>query len=350
MRIAQVAPLFENVPPTRYGGTERIVSYLTEELVAQGHEVTLFAIAGSATRGRLVVVPLPRPLRLEDSWPEISDAHNLVLQMVIDDWGGFDVVHLHINILEYPRSRQLDVPNVTTFHGRLDGPDLRRLSRQYLDMAVVSVSDDQRRPLPWLNWQGTVLHGLPRDCLAFQDKPGSYLAFLGRTSPGKGLERAIEIAGRSGMELKIAAKTRGDQEYFADVIKPLVNKNRAEFVGEIGQDEKGDFLRGAYALLFPIEWPEPFGLVMIEAMACGTPVVAYPRGSVPEVIQDGVTGFIVENLDEAVKAVGRVSSLSRRRCREVFEQRFTASRMVRDYVAIYENLVSKPAVIPEHAA
>ncbi len=341
MRIAQVAPLFESVPPKYYGGTERVVSYLTEELVRQGHEVTLFASGDSVTKARLVAA-CRRSLRLDKNCVDQMAHHILMLEQVFREASSFDVIHFHIDYLHFPLSRRHRVPHVTTLHGRLDIPDLVPLYREFPEMPVVSISHAQREPLPWINWQGTVYHGLPEDLYTFQEEPGKYLAFLGRIAPEKRVDRAIEIAKRVGMPLKIAAKVdKIDRDYFEGVVEPLLRDPLVEYVGEIGEGEKGDFLGNAYALLFPIDWPEPFGLVMIEAMACGTPVIAYRRGSVPEVMEEGVTGFIVQGLEDAVAAVEEVSHLSRKRCREVFERRFTASRMAQDYLDVYKRLIAQ---------
>src|SRR5437867_845060 len=339
MRIAQVAPLFESVPPKTYGGTERVVSWLTEELVRLGHDVTLFASGDSMTSARLVSV-CERSLRRVPNCVDQVAHHVLILEHVMAERENFDLIHFHIDYSHYPSSRWLNVPQLSTLHGRLDIPDLQPLYRNYNDMPVVSISDAQRDPLPWVNWQGTVHHGMPIDLFSLYPEPGKYLAFLGRTSPEKGLDKAIEIAKLCDMPLKIAAKIdRVDVEYFKGVIKPLLNHPLIEFVGEIGYPEKIDFLGNAAALLFPIQWPEPFGIVMIEAMACGTPVIAYPRGSVPEVIEDGLTGFIVSDDKEAVEAIRNVERFNRRNCRKRFEQRFTDVRMAQDYLAIYERLV-----------
>jgi glycosyltransferase involved in cell wall biosynthesis len=339
MRIAQVAPLFESVPPQTYGGTERVVSYLTEELVRQGHDVTLFASGDSVTSARLVACH-ERSLRLD---PTCIDglAHQIVqLEQVFKRAGEFDAVHFHIDYVHYPLSRRERIPHVTTLHGRLDIPDLVPLYREFHEMPVISISDAQREPLPWLNWIDTVYHGLPHDLYTLREQPGTYLAFLGRISPEKRVDRAIEIARRAGLPLRIAAKIdKADEEYFESTIQPLLEGSHVEFVGEIGEAEKDEFLGNAYALLFPIDWPEPFGLVMVEAMACGTPVIAYRDGSVPEVLDEGVTGFIVTDEDEAVEALEDVPRLDRTECRRVFEERFSASRMARDYVEIYERIV-----------
>jgi glycosyltransferase involved in cell wall biosynthesis len=337
MKIAQVAPLYESVPPKYYGGTERVVSYLTEELVRQGHDVTLFASGDSVTRAHLAPA-CPSGLRLNKHCVDQMAYHIGMLEMVFSRAEEFDVVHFHIDYMHFPFSKRQPMASLTTLHGRLDLPDLVPLYRQFPDIPVVSISNAQRKPLPWINWQSTVYHGLP-DVYDFQPG-GKYLAFLGRISPEKRLDRAIEIARRAGLEIKIAAKVaKSDQDYFKEIIKPMLKDPRVDYLGEIGEREKNRLLGGALALLFPIDWPEPFGMVMIEAMACGTPVIAYPHGSTPEVIDDGVTGFLVNRIDDAVAAVERASSLSRSRCREVFEQRFSADRMVRDYVTAYRRLL-----------
>ena len=342
MRIAQVAPLYESVPPKYYGGTERIVSYLTEELVAQGHDVTLFASGDSRTAAELVPM-CPRSLRLDRSCVDKLVHHLLMLEQVLRRADAFDVIHFHVDYLHFPLSRRARYPHVTTLHGRLDIPDLVPLYEEFPDEPLVSISDAQRLPLSWVNWLGTVYHGLPRDLYRFHPERGSYLACLGRISPEKRVDRAIEIAKQVGIPLRIAAKVdKADQEYFDTVIEPLLHDPLVEFIGEIADHEKDAFLGNAQALLFPIDWPEPFGIVMIEAMACGTPVIAYSHGAVPEVMEQGRTGYVVEELDDAVEAVRRLSRLSRARCREVFEERFTAARMARDYVAVYERLVARP--------
>ena len=343
MRIAQVAPLFESVPPKYYGGTERVVSYLTEELVRQGHEVTLFASGDSVTEARLVA-PCPRSLRLNAGWVDPLAPHVLMVEQVFRDAQRFDVIHFHIDCLHFPLARRHEALHVTTLHGRLDTPEPSSLYKEFSDMPVVSISNAQREPLPWINWQGTVYNGLPENLYTFRNSPGSYLAFLGRISPEKCPDRAIEIAKRIGMPIKIAAKVdKVDQEYFEQCINPLLSDSLVEYVGEISDREKDEFLGNAYALLFPLDWPEPFGMAMIEAMACGTPVVASRRGSVPEVIEDRATGFIFDGLDEAVKAVERIPTLNRMRCREVFERRFSARRMAQDYLTLYTRVAESRA-------
>jgi glycosyltransferase involved in cell wall biosynthesis len=341
MRIAQIAPLFESVPPKTYGGTERVVSWLTEELVRLGHEVTLFASADSMTTARLV--PCTRQsLRLANDCIDQLAHQFVLLEKVLQEKNEFDILHFHIDYFHFPISSREKYAHLTTLHGRLDIPDLVPLYKIYSGMPVISISDAQRDPLPQLNWQGTVHHGQPRELYKAYPKTGKYLAFLGRTSPEKGLDGAIEIAERAGMPLKIAAKIdRVDQEYFETCIRPLLNSPNIEFLGEIGYPEKNQFLGEAAAVLFPICWPEPFGIVMIEAMACGTPIIAYPFGSVPEVMQDGVTGYIVADIESAVEAVDKLARLDRRKIRKYFEQRFTASRMTADYLRIYERMTNR---------
>jgi glycosyltransferase involved in cell wall biosynthesis len=347
MRIAQVAPLVESVPPAGYGGTERIVSYLTEELVRQGHEVTLYASGDSQTAARLVAC-VPRALRLDK---QVIDplAHGIVeLERVFADAQDYDVIHWHVDYLHFPVSRRLTVPSVTTLHGRLDIPDLMPIYAEFAEMPVVSISNDQRTPLPDANWIGTVHHGLPPDELTPTEGVGDYLAFLGRMSPEKRADRAIEVARRTDMPIKLAAKVDPvDEAYFEREIQPLLGSPLAEFVGEIGGADKKELLNHARALLFPIDWAEPFGLVMIEAMACGTPVIAYRSGSVPEVIEDGVNGFIVDDIDGAVDAVGRLGEIDRATVRAAFEDRFTAERMARDYVRLYQKLIGHDSAAEE---
>ena len=350
MRIAQVAPLYESVPPKRYGGTERIVSYLTEELVSRGHEVTLFASADSVTRARLVGC-CPQAIRTDPSCHDPLAWHMVMLERVARERDNFDIIHFHVDYLAYSFARHFQLPHVTTLHGRQDLPELTVLYREYTEMPVVSISQAQREPLPHARWIATVQHGLPVDLYAFHEQPGGYLAFLGRVSPEKRLDEAIEIATRLGVVIRVAAKVdRNDRDYYVHKIAPLLHNPYVDFIGEITDDEKGDFLGGAQALLFPIDWPEPFGLVLIEAMACGTPVVAYRRGSVPEIIADGETGFLVDNADQAVAAIKRVPALSRRRCREVFEARFSCPRMADDYLKIYAALSAGGVQPAEEAA
>jgi glycosyltransferase involved in cell wall biosynthesis len=343
MRIAQVAPLFESVPPKRYGGTERVVSYLTEELVRQGHDVTLFASGDSVTAARLIA-PCRRSLRLDKDCVDQLAHQVVLLEKVFRQAGEFDVIHFHVDYTHFPLSRRSPMPHVTTLHGRLDIPDLIPLYLEFPEMPLVSISNAQREPLPWVNWLATVYHGLPEGLYRFRKERGTYFAFLGRICPEKRVDRAIEIAKQAGMPLKIAAKVDlVDRDYFETAIRPLLRDPLVEYVGEIGEQEKGEFLGNAYALLFPIDWPEPFGLVMIEAMACGTPVIAYREGSVSEVVDEGRTGFIVDTLEEAIQAAERIPELRRADCREVFERRFTVTRMARDYLRVYQSLLdSRP--------
>src|SRR3982751_1104501 len=337
MKIAQVAPLFESVPPQAYGGTERVVSYLTEQLVQLGHEVTLFASGDSVTAAELVPV-CPRSLRLSKS-PDPLALHFLMLQRVFSRASEFDFIHFHIDYFHFPLPRRNPVPQATTLHGRLDLPDLPSLYAEFRDMPVVSISDAQRAPLPFANWQATVYHGLPETIFRFSEDAEDYFAFIGRISPEKGVDRAIEIARRVGRPLKIAAKVdRVDRHYFNTKIKPLLGHSLIEFVGEVTHREKEKLLGGACGLLFPIDWPEPFGLVMIEALACGTPVLAFRCGASPEVIDAGVTGRMVGTEDEAVRAIPQLLSLDRKKVRSRFEQRFSSAQMAREYVSIYQQL------------
>jgi glycosyltransferase involved in cell wall biosynthesis len=341
MRIAQVAPLFESVPPKLYGGTERVVSFLTEELVRLGHEVTLFASGDSQTRAKLVAA-CPRALWRDPDCKETLPHHVRLMELVFEDVSRFDLIHFHCDYLHFPLLRRCPCPSVTTLHGRMHIPDLQPLFAEYAEAPLVSISDNQRRPIPEANWQATVYHGLPRNSHSFCDRPGDYLAFLGRISPEKRLDRAVEIARRTGRKLKVAAKIYPeDRDYYQRTIEPLLHESRSfvEFVGEVSGREKDEFLGNAYAMLFPIDWPEPFGLVMIEALACGTPVIGWRLGSVPEVVADRVTGFVVDSLDEAVEAVRRVEWLDRRDCRKEFEERFDCARMAQDYLQVYRRLV-----------
>jgi len=336
MRIAQIAPLAERCPPLLYGGTERVVSYLTEALVALGHDVTLFASGDSITSAKLIAGS-KRALRLD---PGVNDPipHMMVmLDEVARRADEFDVLHFHIDLVHAPLVRPFAQRTLTTLHGRLDLPDLQPFYRHFRELPVVSISDAQRAPLPQANWVGTVHHGLPAHLLPYSPRSGDYLAFIGRISPEKRPDRAIEIAVRCGMPLKIAAKVdKADEAYWRDRIEPMVRAHRnVEFIGEIGEAQKGEFLGGARAMLFPIDWEEPFGLVMIEAMACGTPVIAFGRGSAPEVIDDGVSGFVVNDIDAAVRAVENLHTLDRARVRATFERRFTVERMARDYLDLY---------------
>jgi len=349
LRVALVAPLHESVPPQFYGGTERVVSYLAEELVRQGQRVTLFATGDSVTCAELRSM-WPRGLRLDPDCRDPLAPHIAMLHDVIASADEFDVIHFHVDYLHFAAARLLRLPAVTTLHGRLDNAELAPLYRRYADMPVVSISDAQRRPLPWARWAGTVHHGLPPGLLRAGPGDGGYLAFVGRISPEKRPDRAIRIARRAGLPLRIAAKVeKTDQPYFEAVVKPLLGPG-VEFVGEIGERDKQEFLGHARALLFPIDWPEPFGLVMIESLACATPVIAYACGSVPEVLRDGVDGRIVASEDEAVEAVARIDAIDRAACRASFESRFTAERMASDYVAIYRTLAAASAHTPMEAA
>ncbi len=341
MRIAQVSPLYESVPPRLYGGTERILHYITEELVRMGHDVTLFASGDSQTSARLRA-QCDRALRLNEQCVDPLAKHVLMLERVASWESEFDVIHFHTDYLHFSIARRMTVPHLTTLHGRLDIQDLGGVYDEFGDIPVVSISDAQRRPLPQAGWLATVHHGLPADLLQFNADPEGYFAFVGRISPEKRVDRAIEIAKALGVPLKIAAKVdKVDQEYFKTQIEPLLAHPLVEFVGEIGEAQKSAFMGGARALLFPIDWPEPFGLVMIEAMACGTPVVAFRNGSVDEVIEEGVTGLVVESVEEATEAARRVGELDRARVRAEFERRFTAERMAKDYLELYAEVAAR---------
>jgi glycosyltransferase involved in cell wall biosynthesis len=338
MKIAQIAPLWESVPPKLYGGTERVVSYITEELIRQGHDVTLFASGDSQTMARLWAA-YPHSFRLETGLVN-HDAPLLLMQeqALGVEAKSFDVIHSHLDFLSFPLSRRCATPVLTTLHGRLDLPALVPIYREYADMPVVSISNAQRIPLPHVNWQGTVHHGLP-DLYTFHPQPGSYLAYLGRICPEKRPDHAIEIAKRVGIPLRMAAKVDPlDREYFESQIAPLLDHPLVEFLGEITDADKNNFLGNAAAVLCPYDWPEPFGIVLIEALACGTPVVAYRRGSIPEIIENGVTGFICDNLEEMVVAIDRLPLIQRQECRDSFVARFTVKRMVQDYLALYERM------------
>jgi glycosyltransferase involved in cell wall biosynthesis len=339
MRIAQVSPLFESVPPKLYGGTERVVSFLTEELVRQGHEVTLFATGDSITKARLVA-PWCCALRLQKDCRDQIAHHFTMLEMVQKEIENFDIVHYHIDYLHYPLSKRSKIPHVTTLHGRLNIPDLKPLYKEYNDIPVISISNSQREPLPDINWQKTIYHGLPENLYTLKENKGQYLAFIGRFSPEKGIDRAIELAIKTGIPLKIAAKIEHlDIEYFENTIKPLLEHPLIEYVGEIGEEDKNEFLGNAMALLFLINWPEPFGLAMIEAMACGTPVIAWNNGSVPEIIDHGQSGYIVSSMSEAEEAIKNLSMLSKKNVRQTFENKFSAKRMTENYLDAYEEII-----------
>ncbi len=338
MHIAQVAPLTEAIPPKLYGGTERVVSWLTEELIALGHEVTLFASGDSVTSARLEAV-WPRALRLDGAVRDPNALHMMMLERVYQSASDFDFLHCHLDYYPFSLLSRQATPFATTLHGRLDLPEHQPVFDTFSSVPVISISNAQRRPLPQANWVRTVYHGLPAQLLVPKPVKPSYFAFLGRIAPEKGFDRAVRIAQHCGVPLKVAAKIdKADQDYFNEQIKPLMASGNIEFIGEIGDKDKSEFLSGAIVLLVPIDWPEPFGLVMIEAMACGTPVIAFNRGSVPEIIDDGVTGFVVEDVNGAVGAVDRLGHLSREKIRRRFEERFTARRMAQDYLAVYRSL------------
>ena len=342
MRIAQIAPLYERVPPEGYGGTERIVAYLTDELVRAGHDVTLFASGDSLTLAGLVRC-CSRSLRLDPECQDSLAPHVVMLDRVLRRARRYDILHFHTGYLHFPLMRRLRTPHVTTMHGRHDLPELAPVFRRFRDVPLVSISDDQRHPAPGARWVGTVHHGLPEDLLPLSTTPQGYLAFLGRISPEKRPDRAIAIARAAGQPLRIAAKVdRIDRDYFEQQIAPLIHGDDVTLVGEIGEERKAEFLGGADALLFPIDWPEPFGVVMIEAMACGTPVIAWNCGSVPEIIEHGRSGFIVNSMEEAIEATRAVGTLSRAACRAAFEERFTSARMAQEYLRIYESLAARP--------
>ncbi len=340
MKIAQISPIFESVPPKKYGGTERVISYLTEELVRQGHQVTLFASGDSVTEARLVSVidHSLRPQGGQQSW----QAYNTIqMDMLQEMENEFDIIHFHTDYLYFPMARRMRTPHVTTLHGRLDLPELKPVFKRFHDFPLVSISDHQRLPLPDANWSATVYHGLPSDLYSFNATGGDYFLFIGRISPEKRLDRAIEIAERCGTRLYIGAKVdSADTQYFNDCIKPLLKSPLVEFIGEIGEQEKSELLEHAKALLFPIDWPEPFGLVMLEAFCCGTPVIAYRNGSVPEIMQDGITGFIVNDQEAAVDAARRIDTIDRNACRAAFERRFTARHMADAYVQVYRKIIA----------
>jgi glycosyltransferase involved in cell wall biosynthesis len=341
LRIAQVAPLFESVPPKQYGGTERKVSYLTEELVARGHDVTLFASGDSVTKARLMPMT-DVAIRLDEKCRDWVPHHLLMLEKLIARAEDFDIVHFHLELLHFSLARRLAPVCLTTIHGRLDLPDIEPLHREFRELPLASISMSQREPMPFANWVGNVYHGLPLDLYRARvgPSPSPHLLFLGRISPEKATDAAIRIAVSSGLPLKIAAKIDPvDEGYFHSVVRPLLQSPRVEFLGEVNDREKAALLENAVALLFPIEWPEPFGLVMIEAMACGTPVIVRRRGSAPEVVDHGLTGYVIETEQEAIASVAKAREFDRARCRAVFERRFSAARMATEYSKIYESMV-----------
>jgi glycosyltransferase involved in cell wall biosynthesis len=343
MHIAQIAPLTEAIPPKLYGGTERVISWLTEELVALGHDVTLFASGDSQTTAKLEPM-WPRALRLDGAVRDPCALHMMVLERVRQRASEFDFLHFHLDYYPFSLFSRQTTPFVTTLHGRLDLPEHQPVFRTFANIPVVSISDSQRRPVPQARWMRTIHHGLPAGLLTPQPVTPSYLAVLGRISPEKATDRAIRIARKCGVPVKIAAKVdKADQEYFDEHVKPLLSEPGVEYIGEISDAEKPDFLSGALALLSPVDWPEPFGLVLIEAMACGTPVIAFNRGAIPEVVEDGLTGFVVEDDLSALGAIDRLSLLSRERIRQRFEERFTARRMAKDYLEVYRSLMEQTA-------
>jgi glycosyltransferase involved in cell wall biosynthesis len=340
LKIAQVAPLFESVPPQRYGGTERVVANLTEELVRRGHDVTLFASGDSCTSARLYS-SCGRSLRSDSSCIDPMAPHYLLFEKLRRHSSNFDVIHFHTETMHLNASRNLQAPFVTTMHGRLDLPEYVPLYREFNDAELISISLAQRKPLSFARWIGNVYHGLPADLIRYRTGGGGYLAFLGRISKEKRVDRAIEIARRTGHRLVIAAKIDPADREYAKTLAPLLQQSFVEFVGEIGDRDKTEFLGNAKALLFPIDWPEPFGLVMIESLAAGTPVIAYPQGSVPEIINDGATGFWTHDIDEACAAVKRLGEIDRERCRSEFESRFTIEKMVDRYEEIYRQILTR---------
>jgi glycosyltransferase involved in cell wall biosynthesis len=338
LRIAQIAPLYESVPPKLYGGSERVVAYLTDELINQGQQVTLFASGDSTTKARLISI-CERALRLDNHLDPLS-YHIVQLQEVFERVDEFDILHFHTDYLHFPFTYNHDITTITTLHGRLDIDDLVPIYQKFPNMPVVSISNAQREPLPLANWIGTVYHGLPADLYNPGEGKGNYVVFVGRISPEKRVDRAIEIARQANLKIRIAAKIdRADQEYYDKEIKHLFSQPHVEFLGEIGEREKGELLRDAIAMLFPIDWREPFGMVLIEALACATPVIAFNRGSVPEIITNGKTGYIVENIDEAVTALQRIHEINRTECRRTFDNRFSAATMAKNYLKLYEKLV-----------
>lgn len=341
MKIAQISPLYESVPPKMYGGTERVVAYLTDALVAQGHEVTLFASGDSETSATLVPI-CKNSLRLDPSCIDQMAYHTIQLKAVKDRAHEFDIIHFHTDYLHFPVSEHFTTPYITTLHGRLNMPELTMIYDAFDGQPVVSISYHQRLPLPQACWVSNIYHGLPKSTLKFGKGEGGYVAFLGRISPEKRVDRAIEIAIANNKKIKIAAKVdKADQDYFEKDIKHLLEHPLVEFIGEINETQKSDFLGQAECLLFPIDWPEPFGLAMIEAMACGTPVIAFRNGSVPEVLKDGISGYIVNSIPEAIDALKLIPQLSRKAIRKEFEINFSAERMAKDYVDIYKKLIAE---------
>ncbi len=347
MKIAQLAPLEESVPPKHYGGTERIVSYLTEELVRLGHEVTLFASGDSKTSAQLKPMCW-EGLRKGNGITLPQAPFTIMLEKAFGIADQFDIIHSHLDFLAFPLARRCDTPVLSTLHGRLDFRELRAIFAEFQDCPLISISQAQRQPLSWANWLQTIHHGLPKNLYAFHPVSHFYLAYVGRITPEKRPDQAIEIAKRVGMPLKMAAKVDPhDEEYFRTVIQPLLSDPLVEFVGEITDEEKNELIGNAFALLAPFDWPEPFGLVFIEALACGTPVVAYRRGSVQEIIEHGRTGFICDTMEQMVNFMPWISTLDRRLCRRVFEERFTVERMAREYLAAYEYLLGQPGKLAE---
>jgi glycosyltransferase involved in cell wall biosynthesis len=339
MRIAQVSPLYESVPPVLYGGTERVVHYITEELVSRGYDVTLFASGDSVSSAKLVS-PIKIATRLDKNCTDPLASHFTMMEMVDKEAQHFDIIHSHIDYLHFPLLRRSGSACVSTIHGRLNLPELRPLYNEYSDINLVSISDSQRRPLPGANWRGTVYHGLPTNLYRFNPTGGKYLSFVGRVSPEKRVDRAIEIAIQAGIPIRIAAKIdNADKDYFEAKISHLLKHPLVEYIGEITDSEKGELLGNSMGMIYPIDWPEPFGLAMIEAMACGTPVIAFNNGSVKEVIDEGESGFIVNSIKEAVMQVENLESINRLRCRHIFEERFSVDRMVDDYLSIYKLLI-----------
>jgi glycosyltransferase involved in cell wall biosynthesis len=339
MKIAQVSPLYESVPPKLYGGTERVVSFLTENLTKLGHEVTLFASGDSKTTAKLIPVT-PEALRLSDNI-DPNAPHILQLQQVVEMAALFDIIHFHTDYFHFPISLLSGYTHITTLHGRLDVPELFPLYQRFKEIPLVSISYSQRKPIHFANWVGNVYHGISDNTFYEGEGNGNYAVFLGRISSEKRPDRAIEIAKRSGLQLKIAAKIdRNDEKYYEREIKHLMQQPHVEFIGEVNEDDKQELLGNAKVLLFPIDWPEPFGIVMIEALACGTPVIGFPRGSVPEIIDHGKTGFVVNSIDEAVEAVKKIDSIQRSDCRKAFVDRFEATRMAKEYLSVYESLIA----------